>query len=348
MFKFLCALVLAATFPGEVKLPEKPAVQALAVTNPFTSTFKNQGLHNFLTVDVAYSTPVRLADAPAGPNTFGWEDSFEIDFDGTFMSFTYFPWDVGAYVTRQELRLCGPSNDALRPDWPLDVLNQPSWGPVISWANTLNQGKTLFNLHATPWVTATNLDGCQHLNGPMNIMLWHSEDNSTSPPQKLCKAGNLQTRAVQVIKFGTLDVDNPFLENEYNQLLFFETPVANQGRNLMYAIRTGADLKTWSGPFPIDNMFAGAKLNGPTDDVQPCFRDRRFYFTRDYKTIHVVEASGMKTLISVKPNQTVVHGIGEPTVDRFGNLYFVVVYRTLDAAGKMVFDADIAVMRKKP
>lgn len=288
-------------------------------------------------IDPSLSAPELL---PSPINTFGWEDSAEINGTGNVLTFLYTRLDLhNAAQGRPEVHLHTPPRPGFsdRPNKRYDSdlysasFSLGKWGNVAPFPTPINDDARLDgSLTLVTDRTSFNqptLFFSRSWDGRRGIFLsWMTAGGWTVPSL----VPNIND---EPLTHNT--ADNPFVRGK---TLYFEKHANGS-----------IDLFTSTLPLCFESTPI-ANVNTTSNETQP-FVDPQgnLYFTRDFAGFfRFVPSTKAISIIALANPSKHLAGIGEPTLDNAGNLYFVVVFKAFDVATQMDFcDADIAVMRRK-
>jgi Tol biopolymer transport system component len=276
-----------------------------------------------------------------GVSTLGWEDSASVNWAGNAITFTYFRADPFYYMFFGKLRLDGP----VRAGWP----KNGDMSSEIYIGTNINGNWTCTNV-GSPINTPDGAEGCQQLteDGKLfyfsrswggNRALFCCDWNNGKPTNTVMLPAPINDQPLT-----TNTADNPFLCNDGKTFLFEKGPANNH--KIYCSIKSG---NTYTPPFLIptineDNVDITQPWMSP--DGQTMLYSRNHYALMMWKVNEPVSATNPKPLVTVG-NHPNAAAIGEPTMDKNGNLYFVYVYKADDGAGGIQFDADVCVLKKR-
>lgn len=273
---------------------------------------------------VGLVNPKRLPDyTSGGPNTPGWEDSAEISRDGTNLSFTYLPFDMINQVFNQKTIWTGPR-----------TTERPGMYQVFQSAI---YSKKCVNGNFSAGITKPianqyyELVGCQQVE--KDIQAWNNEDmmNHTRKLYARCDRGTFEITGLEAYK-----PDNPHfaIVTPSSSMMFFDgiEPGSNTTKRNIYGVILDVNFKN------IFMLKLPSSVNtGDMEEAQPYYYNGLLYFSREYSEIIETNLTtgATRTVLKLKKKDRIT-GIGEPSRDVFGNLYFVSIFNM-----GTYFDCDI-------
>lgn len=272
---------------------------------------------------------------PAPVNSRGWEDSAEVSWDGDKILFLYSPCDIrtGAKIDP------GP-----RKGWESGRLDSD-----IMLATREGQGWKVEDLPAP--VSSPGWEGCAHYCPSLKYLIFsRSEQRNGKELRRLMFSkgafggawSNPLALPVEVNKPGVVN-DNPHTRGN---VLYFERSGSSGLDLLTTAFPRLAEPKAvtaWNGPSDDGQLWAD-----PGDDHVLYCRDHAGFFewVKGMSQPRLVLLAAVLAPNGVPMKPKYLAAIGEPTLDRAGNLYFVAVFKREDGSS-VAYDADIVVMRAK-
>lgn len=292
-----------------------------------------------VTISSEWNNPVLL---PSPVNTPGWEDSPQISPAGDVLYFSYYRIDAFLQIAYGIERIAGP----VRPDWPAQA-PYSLYGAEIYAATKVNgvwqTPRSLGSVVNIP----EDCEGDQWVSSDNRRILYTNGDGSATRPAGIYSSKKAGTKWGTPVLATTLGL--PFLpgdENPHHSLdesvLFFESsrPGGYGDKDIWMSRKVG---KVWQTP---TNLGPNINTSGP-EGSPFSFDGKTLYF--DDKGSSGIYRSVLQTDGSWSPRELVVSGIvAEPSLTSTGDLYFVVVTYTTDAAGNpTAFDCNIMWAKKK-
>jgi hypothetical protein len=286
-----------------------------------------------------YQSPVILG---GDLNTHGWEDSPEVSWDGRSVVFMYSPLDIGLFGQSQRIRTAPP-----RREFPMLNSNARYRSDIMR--AVLRPDGLLWDVVAYPTAinTSAGMEGCAHLatdgrsllfsrswevkGAPRRALFWSKKFLGTNTWQGSVP---LSSQVNDHTTYAT--ADNPFLTPTK---LYFEKKTPGAGGSFdIYSIDWPLKATSKAVPFTAINSADFETQIWISPDLQ------EYWFCRNHIQICRYKPGGR-----VEPVVFALAGaLGEPSLDKDGNLYFVYVFTKLDPALNLtVYDSDIVVLKRK-
>lgn len=292
-------------------------------------------------------TPVGISAV----NSLGWEDSISVNWKGDTLTFTYFRVDPFYYMFYKKLRMDGPA----RTGWPSNT-KYPGADlcAEIYICNGLNTTSPTIKNIGTKINTPLGSEGCQQITEDGSLIyfsrswydskkgktlraLFYANWNNGSPSDPIQLPASING---QDLTEGMNTADNPFLCADKKTFLFEKGP-ANDHK-IYASIKTGTN--SYSTPILLPT------INEPGVDItQPWMSPdgKTMLYSKNYSTIYlwkpndpVLPGINPKPIVQLIGSENSA-AIGEPTMDQYGNLYFLYVFKADDGTGCYQFDADV-------
>lgn len=302
------------------------------------STVKTADNVNLVYDKAAWSAPVVL---PAPVNTLGWEDSVEVNWEGTQLLFTYLRVDVWHDVLYRGTEGYAPRLDTPgRPQHPKTPVGA-EYAADLYLAKRSGTGWAVERL-PNSINTPLGLEGCASISSDLGWLVFRRSWTEGSVSKHACFYSKrigfgwskpmLFPPAVNTPAVGVQAADNPFL---HRGEVFFEIETPTDRKNF-YSI----PFVPWSNSNPSRKEVPG--VNSKDDETQLFISpdSKQLWFTRNSVVICRKRENGAVENVVFSPSD----GIGEPTVDKFGNLYFIYVFKATEN-GVDFFDADVIMLQ---
>lgn len=309
------------------------------------SSLKAQGPKIYVDKNLFDPVPESL-----GVNTMGgWKDSASIGWDGVKLTYTYFRQDPFYFALYGEERL-GP----LKPGWPDETkypIARMASEIYLAIEKTPNSNQWLDSPIFGPPNEPSGAEGCQQLSDDCKTMLfsrsWEGKrglfrcdfvNNKFTTPALL-------PQTINQYPLETNTADNPFM-NKSGVLMFDRGP--NKNRRIYQCRSVGGAYTT-----PIEIT---ALTERDVDITQPWLSPdgKTILYSRNHAALCLYrtdwsKATGVnpKPVVVLVPGEPTAGAVGEPTMDQFGNLYFVYVFVLTRDDGRKEFDCDVFRLRSK-
>jgi hypothetical protein len=285
-----------------------------------------------------WSKPVVL---PAPVNTLGWEDSVEVSWEGDRLLFTYLRLDVWRDVTYRGTEGYVPRLDTpgrpQHPKTPAGAEYAADLYLATKAGDAWKAEKLSSNINTT-----TGLEGCASISSDRSWIVFRRSWTSNNTPQHACfysrRIGFGWTQptafpaAINAPVPGIQAGDNPFLhKNE----VYFEIETATNRKDF-YSI----PFTPWSKTEPTRKEVIG--VNSADDETQLFITpdSQQTWFTRNSSVLCRKLMNGAVEYVVFSPSA----GIGEPTIDKNGNLYFIYIFKATEN-GQNYYDADVIMLQ---
>ncbi|MDX1694654.1 MAG: sialidase family protein [Ketobacteraceae bacterium] len=299
---------------------------------------------------------------PLAISTLGWEDGLNVSRDGLHLYATYIPADFLSFVLSGDSVTALPAYDR-GPHYDMDLESNPT-GETFRWyhSDIIYASRLSATDPFSPWQTSGmkrpiySEGGVSTLfsdAGTVEWALFTSNDGGGQTNLKVISNTHPALSGLGVV----MDINTPYIEDNPHidridsdtLILFFDSPDrpgGAGGHDLWYSLSTDNGA-SWRDPEPVSSV------NTPGTEHQPHLyfdgADWWLYFSAYHSDgkLAIFRASqqqpadwnswGTRELVLSAGSAA---GIGEPTLTRDGDLYFVVVYENPEGADHDRFDAD--------